>query len=269
MNVRFLVLFVCLSMVILLSLGCSKEPPVHQEIIAPPTTPPKVEVPKPADAGMVGASHQEEARVEEQKMTGEIAPPVVPAASAQSPVKPLDGYTVTMSQDIEGVGQMHFLNPSDWTRKRPSSNMRIYQVTIPPVEGDSQPGEVAFFAPIGGSIEDNINRWIGQFSQPDGSDSKAKTTIEDLQGDVYKVKLVTLTGTMLASSMPGMPAQSEKTGWMMLGTIIETPSGPWYVKATGPEKTMSSSKEKFIALSKSIQIVSPSAPAPGSGTTQP
>ncbi len=230
---------------LLIIMGCSKEPPVQQEVVAPPAPVPKPASPAAPDAGQVGSSHQQEAQVKQSQTSD----------AQESQVKAIPGFRVIQAVAKGGHGEMHFLMPEDWKEGRPASSMRIFQINIPPAEGDSMGGEIAFFAPIGGSVEDNINRWIGQFSQPDGSDSKNKTSVEDLQGDKYKVKVVSLTGTMLASTMPGMAAQPERTGWMMLGAIIETPTGPWYIKGTGPEKTLTQAKDKFLTLCKSVQIM--------------
>jgi len=241
---------------LLIVMGCSKEPPVEQEVVTPPTLAPQMAATAMPDAGQVGSGHQEESQDKQPQ----------PSDSQDSLVKAIPGFRATHAVDKGGHGEIHFLMPEDWKEGHPASSLRIYQVNIPPAEGDSAKGEIAFFAPIGGSVEDNINRWIGQFSQPDGSDSKTKSTVEDLQGGNYKIKLVSLTGTMLPSSMPGMAAQPERVGWMMLGAIIETPTGPWYIKATGPGKTLTAAREKFVTLCKSVQIVDR---ASGSGGTMP
>lgn len=219
--------------------GCSQEPPVEQEVVAPTATSPKEEAPAPPQSGGTDAIQSQPA--------SEAAAPVQPE------IKVIEGFRLTHTPSQPGVGEMHFLIPEDWKEGQPTSMMRLYQATIPGAEG--QEGEAAFFAPIGGSVEDNINRWTGQFTQPDGSDSKTKTVVEDIQGDLYKIKIVSLTGTMATASMPGKPRQPEKTGWMMLGAIIETPEGPWFIKATGPEKTLIEAREKFLTLCKSVHII--------------
>lgn len=237
--------------------GCSKEPPVEKEVLEPPKT---TELPAghPAvpDAGMVGSSHQQEADVSQEKMAAPAEPPTIQA-------KP--GFRAVRVPSASG--DMQFLLPENWQATQPTSMMRAYQASIPPVEGDTQAAEVAFFTPIGGSIQDNINRWMGQFTQPDGSPSSSKATTEDIQGEGHAFKLVALTGTMLPSSMPGMPQQGEKTGWMMLGSIIETPGGVWYIKATGPEKTLGQARDGFVELCKSLRINEGNGPA-GSTTGQ-
>ncbi len=234
---------------LLITMGCSKQPPVEQEVVTPPANVPKVEAPVTSDKGQVAQGLKQESPVTQPQA----------ATAPASPVKAIPGFHVVQVPDKGGHGEMHFLMAEEWKVERPSSMMRLYQASIPPAGGDKIEGEIAFFAPIGGSVEDNINRWTSQFTQPDGSDSKTKVTVEDIQGDKYKTKQVSLTGTMPAVAMPGKVTPPDRTGWMMLGAIIETPSGPWYIKATGPEKTLTAAKDKFLTLTKSVQIIEDSA----------
>ncbi|MBE7488651.1 hypothetical protein HS121_10385 [bacterium] len=251
MLIQKLSLGVCILVSLTLFSGCSREPSVEQELVVV-NKKPSTETVTTGDAGQVGSSHQQEAQLAQE---GEKGSPAPQAAKPAEALKPIAGFKVAKGVDQNTGHEMQFLVPEEWQSKQPTSMMRIYQVNIPPVEGDTSEGEIAFFAPIGGSIQDNIDRWIGQFSQPDGSDPKSKAVVEDIKGDKYPIKLVSVPGTMLASSMPGMPPMPEKTGYMMLGAIIETPSGPWYIKGTGPEKTMAAAKEKFLTLCRSVQIV--------------
>lgn len=236
---------------LLLSAGCSTDPQVEKEVVAPPSRP-AVTNPHGGDAGMVGSSHPQEAEVEKEESAS--SPPVA-ADSGESPVQPKEGYRVAKGTDRAGSGTIHFRMPETWSEAKPATMMRVLQIQIPSVEGDEQPGEIAFFASIGGSAQDNLDRWIGQFVQPDGSDSKTKAKVEDLEGEHHQFKLLDLTGTMLASSMPGAVPTPERTGWRLLGSIIETPSGPWFLKGAGPEKTMAAAREPFIEMCRSACVV--------------
>ncbi|MCG3199528.1 MAG: hypothetical protein GHCLOJNM_04046 [bacterium] len=251
MSLKAMRAFFALSVVVFLILGCSTDPQVEKEVVAPPSRP-AVTNPHGGDAGMVGSSHQQEAELEKK----EGAPAQSAAAeTGESPVRPKEGYRVAKGTDRGGSGTIHFRIPENWSETKPATMMRALQVSIPPASGDEQAGEIAFFASIGGSAQDNLDRWIGQFSQPDGSDSKAKAKIEDLEGEHHKFKLLDLSGTMLASSMPGAVATPERAGWRLLGSIIETPSGPWFLKGVGPEKTMAAAREPFIEMCRSACVV--------------
>ena len=70
--------------------------------------------------------------------------------------------------------------PQGWVSKPPASAMRVAEFTLPRATKDGEDAELAifFFGGQGGSVQANIDRWIGQMTQPDGRASKelAKTT---------------------------------------------------------------------------------------------
>jgi hypothetical protein len=55
--------------------------------------------------------------------------------------------------------------------------MRVAQYKLPKAEGDTEDGSLVIYyfgQGQGGGTAANIERWINQMKQPDGSDSKAK-----------------------------------------------------------------------------------------------
>ena len=81
--------------------------------------------------------------------------------------------------------------------------MRKAQYALPKVSGDGEDGELAVFyfgQGQGGSVEANIERWIGQISQPDGSSSKdkAKTNKKEIGG--MRSVLLSGNGTLLINN---------------------------------------------------------------------
>lgn len=150
-------------------------------------------------------------------------------------------------------GSVNWTPPAKW-QAGPERQMRAATYLIPAAAGDSEGAECAVFKDIGGGVTANIERWIGQFEQPDGSDSqaKAKRKVEQING--FNVTSVDLTGTYTASGMSmGGGATSRKTGYRLLGAIVETPSGEVFFKITGPEKTVAAAQADFQALLKSIK----------------
>jgi hypothetical protein len=81
--------------------------------------------------------------------------------------------------------------------------MRAATYIVPPAKGDTDGGECAVFTNIGGGVQANIDRWIGQFDQADAA--KAKQKKETING--FPVTLVDLTGTFAGGGMAmGQPA---------------------------------------------------------------
>jgi hypothetical protein len=152
------------------------------------------------------------------------------------------------------AGGINWKVPKRW-ETGPARSMRVATYQIPPSSGDGEAGEcgVFFFGPgQGGGVEANIERWIGQFKQPDGSSSASRakqnrTTINGLQ-----VTTIDLRGTFEGGGpMMGQPA-GEKPGYRLLGAIVEAPEGAVFFKLTGPERTVEAAQEEFQTLLRSI-----------------
>jgi len=152
------------------------------------------------------------------------------------------------------VGKLQAKLPSGWKSVPPSSAMRLAQMEIAPAGGDSEPGEVTVFylGTDAGGVEANIERWCGQFSQPDGKATKDVTKREELSVGALKATIVEFTGTMGASTMPGMAQKGVKENWANLSAIVMTPEGPYFFKGTGPAKTMKAQKDAMKSFVKSM-----------------
>src|SRR4030095_14109878 len=86
---------------------------------------------------------------------------------------------------------------------------------------------VHYFGGQGGSKEVNLQRWAGQFEQPDGSSSadKLKSATRTVAGlEVFEAEL---SGTYVAETAPGSGVHLNKPGWRMLAAIVATREGPW------------------------------------------
>jgi len=169
------------------------------------------------------------------------SPSTASSAPATVPMRPSGG-----SSDVK------WTPPSRWEAK-PASGMRLATYIIPAAKGDSDNGECSVLTNIGGGVQANVDRWIGQFEQPDGgsSASKAKQKQETING--IKVTTVDLTGTFSGGGMAmGQPA-TKKPGYRLLGAIVEGSSGEVFFKLTGPVKTIAAAQAEFQAMLKSIK----------------
>ncbi len=115
---------------------------------------------------------------------------------------------------------------------------------------------VFYFGPgQGGAVQANIDRWVGQFTQPDGSESTkaAKTDNHTIAG--LKVTTIDLSGTYMSSMGGPMSGgkTEEKPGYRMLGAIVEAPEGPVFFKLTGPSTTVVKSLDNFQQLVESVK----------------
>jgi hypothetical protein len=144
------------------------------------------------------------------------------------------------------AGSIELDLPKTWEKQTPSSSMRIAQAAIP---GPGGPGEFAvfFFGPGGGGpVEANIDRWVGQMET---SDHPKPETFET---GGMKVTWVDVKGTLKASQMgPGPSAPMSDA--RLYGAVVEGPGGPWFFKATGPDKTMAPQRDAFVTMLKSVR----------------
>src|SRR5689334_612285 len=67
-------------------------------------------------------------------------------------------------------GKLAFKAPGKWTKKKPKSNIIEVEFEAPAAKGDEIAGRLTIMG-AGGDVKQNIDRWYGQFLQPDGSDT--------------------------------------------------------------------------------------------------
>ncbi len=144
-------------------------------------------------------------------------------------------------------GKFSLAAPAEFKRERPRSMIVETEFSLPPVAGDDRPGRLTVMG-AGGTIEANIDRWFGQFSQPDGSATKDKAAVKKLKVAGCTVTLVDVTGTY--KDTPGGPFAGGKTierpDYRMLAAIIETgDAGNYFLKLYGPGKTVGNSADGF------------------------
>ncbi len=170
---------------------------------------------------------------------------------------PTVGSAAPASDRQKVLGPFTLEVPSGWVEQTPRSRMRRAQFALPRESGDSEDGELTVFyfgMGQGGSTDANINRWIGQVGQPDGSSSRAKAKIRESDVSGFRMTEVDVSGTLKASNMPGAPQRPARTGYRLMGAVLESPQGPWFFKLVGPEKTIArwaESFRQFIASAKS------------------
>ena len=157
---------------------------------------------------------------------------------------------------VAAAAALKFDVPSGWVSKTPSSSMRLADFTLPKAASDPEDGTVTvyYFGTGGGSVQANIDRWIGQLSQPDGRASKdvAKTTTLDAKGGL-KVTLLDVSGTYVAEVTPGSTERFNKPGFRQLAAVIETPIGPHFVMVVGPAATVAKWEASVMSFLKSLR----------------
>lgn len=102
----------------------------------------------------------------------------------------------------------------------------------------------------GGSVDDNVARWLGQFSQPDGRDTADVATVEHREYGGLPTTFIDTTGTF--SGMRGEAAAEGAGGQRMLGAIVEGPDGLVFFKLIGPADAVGEAEDAFTRLLESL-----------------
>ena len=147
--------------------------------------------------------------------------------------------------------------PKQWIAERPASGMRRAQYRLPPPDDKGQPAElvVYFFPGTGGDVQSNIDRWYGQFRQPDGSATRARAKLRRLTVNGLKTTVLSVNGTYLRPSSPTRmdgPKQ-PMPDHALLAAIVETAGGPWFFKAVGPRATIEAQRAAFNAFVQTVR----------------
>ena len=154
-------------------------------------------------------------------------------------------------------GTLKLSNPAGWTEEKPSSASRVAQYKLPKVADDGEDGTAVlyFFGQgQGGGTAANIERWVNQMQQPDGSASKDKAKEETLTVNGLKVTTVDVSGTYTAEMAPGSGTFHNNAKWRLRAAVIETPKGSYYMKVVGPERTMAKWDSSITEFIKSVEF---------------
>ncbi|UCC80893.1 MAG: hypothetical protein JSW64_05910 [Candidatus Zixiibacteriota bacterium] len=165
-----------------------------------------------------------------------------------------DSASPIVMGEKESGGGLTWNVPVDWTVGQEKA-MRLATYIIKPAGDDTDSAECAvfYFGPEhGGEVDLNLQRWAGQFEQPDGGNSLDKAEIESEKRDDLKITTIDLTGTYLVTGAM-MQVTGKKDNYRLLGAIVEGPQGLVFFKMTGPQNTMESAATGFYALLKSIK----------------
>ncbi|HBB96939.1 MAG TPA: hypothetical protein DC054_16295 [Blastocatellia bacterium] len=154
-------------------------------------------------------------------------------------------------------GDLHFKAPNGWTTEQTSSPMRVAQYKLPKVEGDKEDASLVLYyfgATQGGTSQANIDRWISQMQQPDGSSSKDKAKTETITVNGLKVATVDVTGTYTAEMAPGSKTFHNDENYRLRAAVVETPKGNYFVKLSGPAKTIARWDQSYTDYLKSFEF---------------
>lgn len=179
------------------------------------------------------------------------APEPRPAAEPSAPAKAPHAEP-SPAPETAAAASLSFAAQEGWVADTPSSTMRKAQFRLPGAAGEASL-VVYHFGPQAGTLEANLERWAGQFEQPDGVESQARMTRTQRRVDDLDVLVVDLSGTYVAETFPGSGERVREEGWRMLAAVIETPEGPYYAKLVGPAASVAEHSTRFDAFLEALR----------------
>jgi hypothetical protein len=176
------------------------------------------------------------------------APPAAPPTAGESGSMGSGTPPGDVMVEAGGDPGIEWNVPGRWTREE-GSPMRLATYGIPAASGDAEGGRCAvyYFGPgQGGGTDANIQRWIGEFENPE-SPKRSTKSIRELQISTVRVR-----GTYMAHA--GMGGGSEtRPNHQLYGAIVEGPSGSVFFKFTGPAKTVDAAAGEFESMIGSLR----------------
>lgn len=239
-NTSLLVLWIAASLVT----ACeTKGPAPGQELSTEP-----VEVTMAEREGAAPGADVTGVPAEKYKRDYQTAPhdPHGPAAHLNAPTSHVSGAV----KDVD-VGGLTFKAPEGWLYQHPMSSMRRAEFGVVG-KGGTAGLVVYFFGNQGaGSAQANIDRWVGQFKNGDGSELASAKPIERKVAGLT-VTQVEVAGTYLGGMGAGTP-EGGKPGQRMIATIVATPTGPFYFKFLGDDGVVSANRDALEGLLASMK----------------
>jgi hypothetical protein len=148
--------------------------------------------------------------------------------------------------------------PANWLVQTPANEMRAYQFKVPRVDGDKKDAELIIFffgKGSGGSAQDNVKRWKGQFRPPEGKSIDDVSKIEKFDVSGVPVTYLDIQGTFLSKFPPFAPNAkvTPMPHYRSLGVYFGSKNGPYFIRMTGPEKTVTENKKAFEGWIKAFK----------------
>lgn len=146
-------------------------------------------------------------------------------------------------------GKLTLKAPASWKTKQPIVRIIEKEFTISSSEGDGR----CTIMQASGSLQANVDRWIAQVEQPDGSSSKEKAKTATMKVGDMEVNTFDLSGTYLDSRGPGTPVSKKEKYRVLAGILNTKKAGTYFIKFYGPEKLVAENEKAFKEMLESAK----------------
>jgi hypothetical protein len=207
---------------------------------------------------LAGCGPSEEPPMPTPFSAGESSPTPMPPANPMSTpaIQPAEGVTAhTTSGELIAAG-VSFTVAEGWEQQTPASSMRLAQYALPGSGGPAELTVFCFGPGQGGETQANIDRWVGQFINPENPHAPVQSEVTSAEYNGLRVTTVQAAGSYAPTPMgPFAPQQQPQAEAALFGLIVEGgPQGSVYVKVTGPQETIKEQTEALKAFARSARL---------------
>jgi hypothetical protein len=172
-----------------------------------------------------------------------------PAPGAARPLQPFPARPVGQTTQAT-QSPVTWTVPNGWVQEAPSSSMRLAQWRL----DDGVVCAVSSFGG-GGSVDANLNRWVGQFQQPDGSASNDAAVVQRGEFNGLSVTTLQLDGTYISRNPPMTGPEERHANWALFSAIAEVGADDkTFLKCVGPQAAMASSRDSIDRFVSSLTV---------------
>ncbi|HZU83127.1 MAG TPA: hypothetical protein VE987_09435 [Polyangiaceae bacterium] len=172
-----------------------------------------------------------------------------PGATTAAPAGPADGGAPARREL-----SLLWNDPPTFVPVPPKTPARAAEYAVPRAGSDPEDAEcvVMTFGPTqGGTVDENVKRWVDQFHPALPTPRRTRVDVNGMHATFVEV-----TGTYAGNMMPGrqgLAMPTNKPGWRLLGAILESPTGLWFFKLTGPDLTVRVGARAFEDMVRSAR----------------
>ena len=159
---------------------------------------------------------------------------------------------ITLKDGYSRIGNLQGVVPDAWMRENPSNSMRLAQFNI---SDKSKSCELIVFSGIGGSVDANLNRWLGQFLDSDKKRMTDYSTVRNEKIHELEITFAYTAGIYLKSGMGNRGPTVEKPNYGLLAAIVRATNETYYFKCTGPKKTLDNYINSFETFIRSLELL--------------
>jgi hypothetical protein len=138
--------------------------------------------------------------------------------------------------------------PASWKTKQAASQMRLAEYSAP---AGAEVVVYFFGASQGGSVEANLARWKGQFTNPNGGAVEEKVTHE--KNGAIAMTVAEYRGTYARGVGAGSTAAQALPNHILLAVVAETPKGTLFFQMYGPVAAVEAQRSAYLGFARSLK----------------